>query len=83
MNSCETIAQFLIEKGININQTNKYGWNALKLASFLGNKEIAELLMNKKTKNQKEYFNTNKFFEFLNILSNSLMTEIFCVIFEV
>ena len=47
MNSCETIAQFLIEKGININQTNKYGYNAFHLSLKEGHKSIVQLLIEK------------------------------------
>ena len=40
--------EFLIEKGIDINQTDKDGQNALHLASHGGHKEVVRLLIEKK-----------------------------------
>ena len=42
----ETV-QLLLEKGIDINQTNKIGWNALHLASSEGHLEVVKLLIEK------------------------------------
>ena len=41
------VVELLIEKGIDINQTNKDGRNALHLATERGHKEIVQLLIEK------------------------------------
>ncbi|MGL4368045.1 MAG: ankyrin repeat domain-containing protein, partial [Brevinemataceae bacterium] len=38
----------LLKKNININIANRFGWNALMIASFNGNKKIVSMLLNSK-----------------------------------